>query len=252
MEDEKMISDIYAIYLREILRLWRQKVRLVTMIMMPLLWLGVIGNAFNSVMNLPTQGDFLSFLTPGILVMTMVFTATISGITTVFDREFGFLKEMLVTPIKRESILIGKMLGGVTQAVLQGILILILAIFMGVKFSGAMSIPGMFLTMFLVSIAFVSLGLAVASKITSMEGFQMVMNFMIQPMIFLSGAFYPTTFLPDWLKIMVKINPLTYGVDAMRYFAIGVNEFNIIADLLILLIFSITMILIGGHFFRKS
>ena len=246
-----MIGDIYAIYLREVLRLWRQKVRLVTMIMMPLLWLGVIGNAFNSVMNLPTQGDFLSFLTPGILVMTMVFTATISGITTVFDREFGFLKEMLVAPIKRESILIGKMLGGVTQAVIQGFLILILAILMGVKFSGA-SIPGLIFTMILVSIAFVSLGLAVASKLTSMEGFQMVMNFMIQPMIFLSGAFYPTAFLPRWLKAMVKINPLTYGVDAMRYFAIGVNEFNIVADLFILLIFSIAMILIGGYFFRKS
>jgi len=247
-----MMEDIYAIYLREILRLWRQKVRLVTMIMMPLLWLGIIGNAFNSAFNIPMKADFISFLTPGILVMTMVFTATISGITTVFDREFGFLKEMLVAPIKRESILIGKMLGGVTQAIFQGLLIILLALFMGVKFSGVASIPGMLLTMFLVSVTFVSFGLAVASKLTSMEGFQMVMNFMIQPMIFLSGAFYPTTLLPKWLKAAVRINPLSYGVDAMRYFAIGVNEFNIAADLLILAIFSIVMILIGGYFFRKS
>ncbi len=247
-----MMGDIYAIYLRELIRLWRQKARLITMIMMPILWLGIIGNAFNNAFRIPMEVNFISFLTPGILVMTMVFTATISGITTVFDREFGFLKEMLVAPIKRESILIGKMLGGVTQAVFQGIIIILLALLMGVKFEGIASIPGMLLTMFLVAVSFVSFGLAVASKITSMEGFQMVMNFLIQPMIFLSGAFYPTKMLPDWLKAMVKINPLSYGVDAMRYFALGIHEFNIVADLAILSIFSISMILIGGHFFRKS
>lgn len=247
-----MIFDIYAIYLRELLRLWRQKVRLITTIVMPLLWLGVIGNAFNNAFKMPFGGDFLSFLTPGILVMTMVFTATISGITTVFDREFGFLREMLVAPIKRESILIGKMLGGVTQAILQGIIIITLAILMGVNFKGATAIPGMLLTMLLVSIAFVSFGLAVASKIASMEGFQMIMNFLIQPMIFLSGAFYPTKMLPEWLKAGVKINPLTYGVDAMRYFAIGMHEFNVAMDLIILIAFSITLILLGGYFFRKS
>ncbi|KAA0000957.1 MAG: hypothetical protein FE047_00335 [Thermoplasmata archaeon] len=251
-----MIHDIYTIYLREMLRLRRQRVRLVTTIVMPLLWLGIIGNAFNNAFKTVGSsllgGDFLSFLTPGILIMTMVFTATISGITTVFDREFGFLKEMLVAPIKRESILIGKMFGGVSQAILQGIIIIVLAIFMGVSFSGASSIPGMLLTMFLVSIAFVSLGLAVASKIKSMEGFQMIMNFLIQPMIFLSGAFYPVKTLPSWLKIFVRINPLTYGVDAMRYFAIGINEFNVILDLTILAIFSILLILLGGHFFRKT
>ncbi len=242
--------NIYGVYLREIIRLWRQKVRLITTIVMPLLWLGIIGNAFSSIFKFENI-DFISFLTPGILIMTIVFTATISGITTVFDREFGFLKEMLVAPIKRESILIGKLLGGVTQSILQGIIIILLAIFMGVKFS-LFSIPGMLLAMFFVSIAFVSLGLAVASKISSMEGFQMVMNFMIQPMIFLSGAFYPTSLLPDWLKILVKLNPLSYGVDAMRYFAIGINEFNIILDLAVLIIFSIFLILIGGYLFRKS
>ncbi len=251
-----MIHDIYTIYLREMIRLRRQKVRLVTTVVMPLLWLGVIGMAFNSAFE--TIGgsflgkDFLSFLTPGILIMTMVFTATISGITTVFDREFGFLKEMLVAPIKRESILIGKMLGGVSQAILQGIIIIMLALLMGVSFSGITSIPGMLMTMFIVSIAFVSLGLAVASKIKSMEGFQMIMNFLIQPMIFLSGAFYPVKTLPSWLRVFVKLNPLTYGVDAMRYFAIGMHEFNVAIDLIVLTIFSIFLILLGGHFFRKS
>jgi len=247
-----MIDDIYAVYLRELIRLWRQKVRLVTTIMMPLLWLGVIGSAFNKAFQMPFGGDFLSFLTPGILVMTMVFTSTVSGITTVFDREFGFLKEMLVAPIKRESILIGKMLGGVTQSMLQGVLIVSLAILMGVQFKGIAAIPGMILTMLLVSIAFVSFGLALASKMTSMEGFQMVMSFLIQPMIFLSGAFYPTKMLPTWLKVGVRLNPLTYGVDAMRYFAIGFHEFNVAMDLIILTALSVVLILIGGHLFRKS
>ncbi len=247
-----MIEDVYAIYLRELIRLWRQKVRLITTIMMPILWLGVIGSAFNNTFNFSGSSDFLSFLTPGILVMTMVFTATISGITTVFDREFGFLKEMLVAPIKRESILMGKMLGGVTQAILQGMIIIAIALLMGVKFSGISSIPGMFLTMVIVSIAFVSLGLMVASRLTSMEGFQMVMMFMIQPMIFLSGAFYPTSTLPSWLGYLVRINPLTYGVDAMRYFAIGYNEFNIALDFAVLIIFSIFLIIMGGYSFRHS
>ncbi len=250
-----MIFDIYAIYLREMIRLTRSRVRLITTIVMPLLWLGVIGSAFNSAFRITMPVDFISFLTPGIMIMTMVFTGVISGITTVFDREFGFLKEMLVAPVKRESILIGKMMGGVTQAILQGIIIFILGLLMGVKIISS-SIPiaifGMLLTMLLVSMAFVSFGLAVASKMSSMEGFQMVMNFMIQPMIFLSGAFYPTSMLPGWLKGAVKLNPLTYGVDAMRYFFLGMNEFPIFADLSILAIFSVILIIIGGYLFRKS
>jgi len=128
-----MIRDIYAIYLREMIRLKRSRVRLVTTIVMPILWLGVIGSAFNSAFKVTMQIDFISFLTPGIMVMTMAFTGTISGITTVFDREFGFLKEMLVAPVKRESVLIGKMLGGVTQSIFQGIVILALGLLMGMK-----------------------------------------------------------------------------------------------------------------------
>lgn len=198
--------------------------------------------------------DFISFLTPGIMVMTMAFTGTISGITTVFDREFGFLKEMLVAPVKRESVLIGKMLGGVTQSIFQGVVILVLGLFMGMKLGNppVMAISGMLLTMFLVSMAFVSLGLAVASKMSSMEGFQMVMNFLIQPMVFLSGAFYPVKTLPSWLELGVKVNPLTYGVDAMRYFSLGMNEFSIWVDLSVLAVFSVLLIILGGHAFRKS
>ncbi len=249
-----MIRDIYAIYLREMIRIKRSRVRLITTIVMPLLWLGVIGNAFNGVFGSTMHIDFISFLTPGIMVMTMAFTGTISGITTVFDREFGFLKEMLVAPVKRESVLIGKMLGGVTQSIFQGIVILILGVFMGMKLrnSPAIAISGMILTMFLVSMAFVSLGLAVASKMSSMEGFQMVMNFLIQPMVFLSGAFYPISSLPDWLKWGVKINPLTYGVDAMRYFSIGMNDFPVWVDFSVLAVFSTILIVLGGYAFRRS
>lgn len=247
-----MIGDIYALYLREMIRMYRSKVRLITTIVMPFLWLIVIGNAFKNAFSfMMPHVDFLSFLTPGILIMTMVFTSTISGITTVFDREFGFLKEILVAPVKRSSILIGKLLGGVTQAMIQAIIILLLAIAMGASLD-LNGMAGMILTMFIVATAFVSLGLAFASKFTSMEGFQMVMNFLIQPMIFLSGAFYPTKTLPSWLQWAVKLNPLTYGVDAIRYFAIGVNEFNVLFDLLALILFSVAMIAIGAHAFSKA
>ncbi|MCD6512482.1 MAG: ABC transporter permease [Thermoplasmata archaeon] len=213
-----MIGDIYAVYLREMIRMYRSKARMITTIVMPFLWLIVIGNAFkNAFASSMSNIDFLSFLTPGILVMTIVFTSTISGITTVFDREFGFLKEILVSPISRGSILIGKMLGGVTQAMMQAAIILLLAIAMGVSFD-INGIAGMILTMFLVAVSFVSLGLAFASRFTNMEGFQMVMNFLIQPMIFLSGAFYPTRMLPSWLQWAVKLNPLTYGVECNEIF----------------------------------
>lgn len=249
-----MIRDIYAIYLREMIRLKRSRVRLVTTIVMPLLWLGIIGNAFNSAFQTSMKIDFISFLTPGIMVMTMVFTATISGITTVFDREFGFLKEMLVAPVRRESVLIGKMLGGVTQSIFQGIVILILGLLMGMKLGNSppVAVSGMIFTMFLVSMAFVSLGLAVASKMSSMEGFQMVMNFMIQPMVFLSGAFYPVSSLPSWLGWGVRMNPLTYGVDAMRYFSLGLHEFSLLLDISVLAAFSAVLIALGGYAFRKS
>jgi len=248
--------EVYAVYLKELTRLKRSKSRLITAIIMPFLWLATIGTAYKSSVRLPMPIDFLSFLTPGIMAMSMVFSGTISGVSTVFDREFGFLKEMLVAPISREAIVVGKMLGGVTQAVMQGAIILFMSWLMGMDLHSGLPtskvILGVFTAMLLISGSFVSMGLAIASKMSSTESFHMIMSFLIQPMIFLSGAMYPTSLIPDWLKIPVRINPLTYGVDLIRYYIVGMAEFNIAVDYLILIVYTASMIMLGGQLFRKA
>jgi len=249
-------GEVYAVYLREIIRLWRSKSRLITAVVMPFLWLATIGTAYRNSVSLPVPTDFLSFLTPGIMAMSMVFSGTVSGVSTVFDREFGFLKEMLVAPISREAIVVGKMMGGVTQAVMQGSIILLMSWIMGMRVSSGLPtievILGVSAAMLLISGSFVSMGLAIASKMSSTESFHMVMSFLIQPMIFLSGAMYPTRIIPEWLKIPVRINPLTYGVDLIRYYIIGMAEYSLKIDYIVLVAYTTIMVAVGGQLFRRT
>lgn len=155
--------------------------------------------------------------------------------SVIFDKEFGFLKEILVAPVSRTSIVLGKSLGGTTTGIIQGTIIFGLSTFIGVKFTSGlpigMSIMLAFVTLFLIGMGFVGLGIAIASRIESMEGFQMISNFLVLPIFFLSGAFFPVNNLSAWMTALVRINPLAYGVDSMRYVVTGLNEFPITTDL---------------------
>jgi ABC-2 type transport system permease protein len=204
------VRGIYAIWRRELLRFWRDKTRAVGSITFPLLFLLVFGVGLKGVWAGSTQ-----FLFPGIIGMTVLMSSFMAGVSVVWEREFGFLKEVLVAPISRVSFVWGKVLGGATVAMMQGIVVLLFAPAVGVSLSPLMVLQLLPL-MFLVAAALGALGILIASRMKSIEAFGVVMNMVMFPMIFLSGVFLPVDKLPSWMSVLVRLNPVTYGVDPLR------------------------------------
>jgi ABC-2 type transport system permease protein len=229
---------------------------------MPVIWLGLLGTALGKMMEsspqLPEGLNYVQYIAPGIIGMAILFTSVFSGISIIFDREFGFLKEILVAPVSRLAIVLGKALGGTTTAMIQGMIMFVLSLFFGVALSSEFGAPVGFVMavvfMFLIGLTFVSLGIAIASKVESMEGFQMIMSFLIMPMFFLSGALYPINVMPDWLKILTYIDPLSYGVDGLRHAIQGSStaQFPLYVDFGVLLGFCAAMLALGAYLFKKS
>ncbi len=206
---------VRVVWRRELLRFLRNRLRLVTSFVQPVLFLLVLGTGLSSLVASGGGVNFKTFMFPGILAMTVLFTALFSAISIVWDREFGFLREMLVAPVRRGAIVVGKCAGGATTAVIQGALMLLLAGLVGVPYS-----PTLFATllgeMILVAFALTALGVLVASRMSQIESFQAVIQFLVMPMFFLSGAIFPPSGLPQWLAILTKFDPLSYAVDPMR------------------------------------
>lgn len=219
------LHAIHIIWRREMLRWWRDKPRIVGALSFPLIFLLVFGSGLSGAMGSLTQVggvdsagatvDFEQFIFPGIVAMSVFFTAVFSGVSVVYDREFGILKEVLVAPINRASVAIGKTLGGATVATLQGTMVFIFAPLAGISFSPILLLQ-LWPIMFLGAFAMTSMGVALASRMRSTEGFQVVNQFVTFPMIFLSGAFFPLRDLPAWMAVLVKLNPMTYAVDPLR------------------------------------
>jgi ABC-2 type transport system permease protein len=262
------LGDVYTIWLREFKRWSRSKSRIIASMAQPILWLVLFGTAFDAMFASadPTGGegvpglddvDFTSFLTPGIVAMTVLFGSIFAGIGLIFDREFGFLKEIMVAPVSRTSIMAGKGLGGATGAVISGLIILVLATLIGARFTPdipvALAAIVAVVTVVLISLAFVNMGIAFATKIQNFEGFQMVMNFLVMPMFFLSGAFYTVDSMPDVLKGATYINPLFYGVDALRHAFNGAAAASLplAVDLAVLVGFTLFTTLVGVILFRR-
>ena len=217
------LRGVYTIWYRDILRFWHDKTRMIGSITFPLLFLFVFGSGLSVRMGFLGPGiDFTQFMFPGIIGMTVLMSSFMSGVSVVWDREFGFLKEVLVAPISRASIVVGKTLGSATIALLQGGLILLFAPLIGVSLS-AWTVLLLLPLMLLLSASMGSLGILLATRIRSMEAFQAVMQMLMFPMIFLSGVFFPTEGLPTWMSILVKINPATYGVAPIRQVMLGTS-----------------------------
>ena len=209
------LAAIGVVWHRELLRFARNRLRMVTSLVQPLLFLFILGSGLSKL--LPSSGsvNFKTFMLPGIIAMTVFFTALSSALSIVWDREFGFMREMLVAPVHRGSIVLGKCAGGATVATLQGIVILALAGVVNVPYSA-----GLLLTlvgeMVLMAVSLTALGLLLASRMQQVESFMAVMNFVMLPMFFLSGAIFPPKGLPGWLSVVTKFDPLTYAVDPVR------------------------------------
>ena len=215
------LRAVYTIWYRDILRFWRDKMRMIGSIVFPLLFLFIFGSGLSSRMGFLGPGiDFTQFMFPGIIGMTVLMSSFMAGVSVVWDREFGFLKEVLVAPISRTSVAVGKTLGSATVALPQGILILLLAPLIGVSLS-ALTVLALLPLMFLLAASMGSLGVLLATRIRSMQAFQVVMQMLMFPMMFLSGVFFPVEGLPSWMNILVKINPATYGIAPIRQAVLG-------------------------------
>jgi len=251
------LRGVYIIWYRDILRFWHDKMRMIGSIVLPLLFLIVFGSGLSSRMGLLGPGiDFAQFIFPGIIGMTVLMSSFMAGVSLVWDREFGFLKEVLVAPISRVSVAIGKTLGAATVALLQGIIILLFAPLIGVSLS-IWTVLALLPLMFLLAASMGSLGILLATRIRSMEAFQAVMQMLMFPMIFLSGVFFPMEGLPAWMSVLVKINPATYGIAPIRQVVLGVSpdspfDINVLGhtmslwnNITVLAVFGVVMILLA-------
>jgi ABC-2 type transport system permease protein len=245
------MDAIYILWLRQLKRYFRSKSRIVGALGQPLLFLFALGYGFGSVYRKAGEGDYIQFLVPGIIAMTVLFTSIFNGMEIIWDKQFGFLKETLVAPVSRINIMIGRTLGGATVAVFQGIIVLLLSFIVGFRVHSLIGIPLAMGFMFLLSLVFAALGTAIASVLEDIQGFQLSMSLLVQPLFFLSGALFPLQGLPKPLHYITAANPLSYGVDALRGALIDASHFGIGTDTLVLVITAIVITVIGGRFFAK-
>ncbi len=245
------MNAVYTIWLREIIRYFRAKERLVGSIMQPIFWFVIFGIGLGHSIQFTGLGiDYFSFITPGIVGMSLLFVSVFTGVSVIWDREFGFLKEILVAPVSRFSIVVGKALGGATTATLQGVIIIAIALLLGAKIP-LQAILLLLPVMVVISVGFVCLGLTIASFMDTMEGFQLIMNFVVQPMFFLSGTFFPINSLPDWLRVVTLIDPMTYAVELLRYVVAGVSSFSVTISMAVVFSFALVMLTISSLAFSR-
>jgi ABC-2 type transport system permease protein len=242
---------IYILWLRQLKRYFRSRSRIVGSLGQPLLLLLALGFGFGPIYQKAGGGNYIQFLAPGIISMGILFTAVFSGIEIIWDRQFGFLKETLVAPVTRLKIMIGRTLGGGTVAIIQGLIILVISLFIGFRPTSLRFLLLSFVFMALVALFFTALGTAIASVLEDMQGFQLIMNFLVMPLFFLSGALFPLQGLPKIFVVVASIDPLSYGVDGLRGTLVNGAHFGLFTDFAVLSIITLLMLAIGSYLFSK-
>ena len=245
------MSAIYILWLRELKRYLRSRAQIVASLGQPMLYLLVLGFGLGPVFRRAGNGDYLQFIAPGVIGMTVLFSSIFSGLGLLWDRQFGFLKETLVAPVPRMQIMIGRTMGGATVAVMQGLLVTVICLIAGFRPAHFSTIPIALGFMVLIALLFAALGVAIGSSLQDMQGFQLIMNFLVLPIYFLSGALFPLTGLPVVLGYITKADPLAYGIDGMRHVLLGHSAFDPRIDLLILVVVGSILLIIGAHRFSK-
>jgi len=249
------LNGIYALWYREFKVFLRERSRVISSIINPIIWLLIFGGGLGS--NVSIQGlSYQAFIFPGILVQAVLFSSVFFGVYIVWDKKIDFLKEVLIAPISRTSIFVGKVIGGTTDSILQASILLII----GFLLSGTL-MPGLHLgvldilaslaVLLITTIGLVSVGLIIGSHMESPEGFQLIVSFLLFPLFFLSGALFPINNLPNWLAPFTLLDPLTYSIDALRNIILGTSQFDIMFDLGVISIFSLAAIAFGTYAFEK-
>jgi ABC-2 type transport system permease protein len=245
------MNAIYILWLREVKKYSRSRVQIIASLGQPLLYLLVLGFGLGPVFQKAGGGSYLQFMAPGIVGMAVLFTSVFSGIALLWDRQFGFLKETLVAPVPRIYVMIGRTLGGATVAMLQGALIVVVCLIAGFRPVSLIGIPLGFAFMALIAIVFAALGTSIGSSLQDMQGFQLIMNFLVLPIFFLSGALFPLNNLPKALGFVTKLDPLSYGVDGLRAALIGASHFGATVDAVVLAVVAVGLLGLGAWRFSK-
>lgn len=245
------MSTIYILWLRQLKRYFRSKSRMIGSLAQPLLFLLALGFGFGPIYQRAGGGNYIEFLTPGIIAMSIIFTAIFSGIEIIWDKQFGFLKETLVAPVSRLNIMVGRTLGGATVASLQGIIVFFISFIAGFRPLNVMLLPLALVFIVLTALLFTALGTAIASLLEDMQGFQLIINFLVMPLFFLSGALFPLEGLPKTLVTVARLDPLSYGVDGLRGTLVNATHFGLMTDFLVLGASVVILMIIGSYLFSK-
>ena len=247
------LRAIRAVSYREVIRFLRAKSRIVSSIAIPLIWFCAFGLGLGSAFGVRHGSlGYAEFLAPGIVAMTVLFASTLSGISIIVDKEFGIIKELLIAPVSRFSLVLGKLMGGMITSLLRAILITILFCVILELHLGILDFLGGLLVISLIAIGFGGFAIAIATKMESLEGFGLIVELFVMPIFFLSGAFFPIERLPGWLSTAVLLNPLTYGVDGLRLLMLGTSSFSMLHSLGVLIGFDVAVMLLAAYFFERS
>lgn len=245
------MGAIYILWLRELKRYVRSRVQIIVSLGQPCLYLLALGFGLGPVFREAGQGSYLQFMAPGVVGMTVLFSSVFSGLAMLWDRQFGFLKETLVAPVSRMQIMVGRTLGGATVAILQGTLILIICLIAGFRPHSWLAIPAAFLFVILIAIVFAALGTMIGSVLKDMQGMQLIMNFLVLPIFFLSGALYPLANLGAIMTVITRIDPLSYGVDGLRGMLTHAWQFSGVIDVVVLAAIAVLFLSTGAYLFSK-
>ena len=245
------MNTIYILWIRQLKRFIRKKASLVGALGQPIIFLFALGFGLSPIYARAGGGNYIQFIAPGIIAMTVLFTSIFTGVEIIWDKQFGFLKETFVAPVSRFQIFLGKTLGGMTVAVIQGILIFFITMIAGFRPYSLAMIPVAFAYLLLIAFLFSALGTTIAARLDDMQGFPLIINFVIQPLFYLSGALFPVHGLPPVLAFITKIDPLSYGVDGMRYALSGSSFFTPLVSFSVLIAISFVVVLIGLYQFSK-
>jgi len=245
------MSVVYILWLRELKRYVRSRAQIVASLGQPVMYLLALGFGLGPIFQKAGQGNYLQFVAPGVISMAILFSSVFSGMGLLWDRQFGFLKETLVAPVPRIQVMLGRTLGAATVAVIQGLLVSVACFLVGFRVEHFAAIPVALLFMGLIAALFSALGTSIGAVLENMQGFQLIMNFLVMPMFFLSGALYPLNNLPKALGIVTSLDPLAYGVDGLRATLLGRSHFNISLDALVLLAVGAVFLCIGSYLFSK-